>query len=178
MRRGAHGGSDRDAAVSLRFAAKVHRVAEGLPMPTIGDPVTMGMETVVCLSGPGAATVTGVDPEGATANFSLDGFAVRENGMLTAAGEMLGQARGTLADAGLSAGPGEVSSACQGDSGAGSEIGIQMTRTGPAPATVHGFTVHWRTGDKAGELYVPLAVVLCDGPTAAVERCDTGPLLH
>jgi hypothetical protein len=132
---------------------------------------------VVCLSAPGAATVVEVRARESSSNFAIQDFAVRPNPSLTGANQ-LGDVRGPLSAAGFDPSAHEVDMVCHSAAGAGYELGVQVARTGPGPATSRGFEVEWRSGGKTGTLFIPLAVLLCDAPTAFPKRCDTGALLH
>jgi hypothetical protein len=119
--------------------------AEGIPVPVENVPFTLGAETIVCLSGPGSVTVTGVRPVEGTSNFQVQAFGLRPSPSKD--GERLGDVKGTLGDAGLKATDTVVDAECDKPAGVGYDIGIQ------------------------------LAVLLCDDKSAAIERCDTTPLL-
>jgi hypothetical protein len=112
----------------------------------------------------------------ATSNFAVEAFAVRPNPSLEGA-EQLGEVRGSLSDAGFDSAAHEVDMACGDGDGAGYELGVQIARTGPGIATSQGFEVAWGSGEATGTLFIPLAVLLCDAPTAFAKRCDANTLL-
>jgi hypothetical protein len=163
-------------AVSLQLPGELYPAASGLPAPTENAPISVGAGTVVCLSGPGAAAVVDVRARDATSNFAIEGFAVRPNPSLKGQNQ-LGDIRGSLYDAGFDPTADEVDMACHSVDGAGYEVGVQLARTGPGVATSHGFEVVWRSGEQTGTLFIPLAVLLCDAPTAFAKRCDANALL-
>ena len=162
-------------SVRLQLPADVGPVRSGLPAPKQSAPITVGAGTVVCLDQPGTARVLQVSGEEASDNFAVQGFALRPNPSLRGENQ-LGEIRGTLADAGFRSGADEVDAVCDG-SGAGYELGVQLARTGPGPATSRAFLVRWVSDTSSGTLRIPLAVVLCDATTAFPARCDTEPLL-
>jgi hypothetical protein len=170
------GQQDRSGATTLRLPSGLQPAASGLPTPTENVPLSIGAGSVVCLSHPGAATVVDVRGREATSNFAVEAFAVRPNPSRQGA-DQLGEVRGTLSDAGFDPAAHEVDMACDDGDGAGFELGIQIARTAPGIATSQGFEVDWKSGEEAGTLFIPLAVLLCDSPTAFAKRCDANTLL-
>ena len=169
--------TDSPEEVVLQLPGEPGPAAAGVPLPAVDRPLSVGLDPVVCLSGPGSVTITGVRGRGATANLAVEDFAVRSNPSLT--GDLrLGEERVPLAEAGFDTSKHEVDVAC-GKGGTGYEVGVQVARTGPGIATTRGFYLDWSSGDRSGSLLVPLAVLLCDLPTALTKRCDTSRgLLH
>ena len=161
--------TDGDKSTSLTLPGELTPGTAGLPAPTTDAPISVGVGTVVCLSGPGVATIVAVRPVGATENFELEDFAVRPNPSLTG-GLQLGGEPGTLQDVGFEPGELQVDAVCD-DAGSGYEVAVQLARTGSGPGISHGFDIDWESGTKSGSLHIPLSVVLCDADTAQIPRC-------
>ena len=71
--------TDSPDEVVLQLPGKVGAAAAGIPLPSVNQPLSMGMDPVVCLSGPAKVTITGVRGRGATPNLAVEDFAVRPN---------------------------------------------------------------------------------------------------
>jgi hypothetical protein len=146
----------------------------GLPAPEENASISLGSAMVVCLNQPGTATVVRVRGDDTTDNFTVQQYSVRPNPAMT--GDlMLGDYRGPLAETGFKPGRRTVDAVCEPGTGSGYELGFQLARTGPGPASSSGFLVDWESATSSGTLRIPVAVVLCDGPTAFPARCDVGP---
>jgi hypothetical protein len=130
---------------------------------------------VVCLDRPGSVTIDAVRPQQPTGGFTVTDFAVRENPSLHSR-DQLGEAPGTLASVGFDDDR-TATLACDVGTGRGHELGVQVTKTGTGNATSRGFAVSWHSQERRGTLTVPLAVLLCQGPTANIPACDTSGLL-
>jgi hypothetical protein len=164
-------------AVSLRTHNQPNPSAAGLPTPTENAPLSIGAGSVVCLTSPGTATVVAVQPREGTSNFAVEAFGVRPNPSLQGA-DQLGEFPGVLSDVGFDPAAHQVDVACSDRQGAGYELGVQIARTGPGIATSRGFEVAWESGEETGTVFIPLAVLLCDAPTAFAKRCDASTLLR
>jgi hypothetical protein len=140
----------------------------GLPVPTVGAPISVGMALIVCLSRPGVATIVAVRPVEGTDNFEIQDFATRPNPSVVGE-DQLGEVRGTLEKAGFDPEAHQVDAVC--DDG-GYEVAAQLARTGPGPAFSYGFDLDWESGSNAGTVRIPLSVVLCDADKAWIPRCD------
>ena len=92
--------TDSPEEVVLELPGEPGAATAGVPPPAVDQPLSVGMDPVVCLSGPGSVTITGVRGRGATANLAVEDFAVRSNPSLT--GDLrLGEERVPLAEAGF-----------------------------------------------------------------------------
>jgi hypothetical protein len=131
---------------------------------------------VVCLDRPGSVTIDQVRPQSPTGGFTVTDFALRENPAWHSK-DQLAEARGQLPAVGFR-GARTANLACDDATGRGHELGVQITKTGQGNATSRGFMVAWHGKGRRGRLDVPLAVVLCQGPTADVAACDTSGLLR
>ncbi|QWC86228.1 hypothetical protein KLP28_05875 [Nocardioidaceae bacterium] len=52
-----------------------------------------------------------------------------------------------------------------------SEAVLEVRRTDDGPQTAAGFELRWEE-PEAGGFFIPLGMVLCDGPAASPPRCD------
>lgn len=153
-------------------AGNLTPAGSGLPAPKENTPISVGAGAVVCLNQPGTATVVQVRGDDATDNFTVQEYSLRPNPALTG-DYALGDYPGPLAETGFQTGQRTVDAVCEPDTGSGYELGVQLARTGPGPASSSGFLVDWKSDTSSGTVRIPLAVVLCDAHTAGPARCDT-----
>jgi hypothetical protein len=162
---------DNMSSTSLTVPAELAPVTVGLPAPQVDAPISLGAGTVICNADDGVVYIKDVMATDPTQNLTIDEFAVRPNPSLS--GETnLGGEPGELKQLGFTELSKAVNVACDPDSlGTGFELGIQVVRTGPGPARARGLEVAWASGGTSGVLHIPLSIVLCDNPTASIDRC-------
>lgn len=130
---------------------------------------------MVCSTGPGPVTVTGVRLVDATGGLRVDAFAVRPNPMSTG-GEGFGDARlpldqigGGFDPDGVQVVPGLCSLAeptptpSADPRGVPSELAVQVSKPGSVDASATGLAVEYTSDGETGELRLPWALTLCEG---------------
>ncbi|MFI5623497.1 hypothetical protein ACIA03_08535 [Nocardioides sp. NPDC051685] len=164
------GCSLRGDAVELTLPSGEQWVYTGIPLLEVDQPVTIGIDGVVCTDRPGTLEVTDVRAEDPSSNFRIEDYSLRPNAAVSG-GEALGTVYGDVETAQFQAGQTTVDRTCdEGDGGGGYEVAIQLTRTGPGRAYSRAFLLDWESDGAQGTLRVPYAVVLCDQTPA--NKCD------
>ena len=144
-------------------------VVEGVANVRAHHPVSIG-EMVVCVSSPGAVTITSVEPVHPVGRMRVQAFAVRPNPFLTKPrGTQLGDALGPLSASGFKHSH-RVDVVC-GTRPGWYELGLQLVKSSDEPASAAGWLVRYRSGDQEGKLTIPLGVVLCSQPSASAAGC-------
>ena len=145
------------------------QVVEGVPNVRPHRPVSIG-EMVVCVSSPGAVTITSVVPVHPVGRLRVQAFAVRPNPFLEKPrGTQLGDAPGPLSSAGFK--PSHRVDVVCGTRPGWYELGLQLVKSSDEPASAAGWLIRDRSGDQEGKLTIPLGVVLCSQPSASASGC-------
>lgn len=166
------------AAAAVLLLAACSSVPAGLRLPghvsdgagisqdsvPVGRPVTFG-SMVVCNAASSPTTVTSVGLRDVTGDLALQRFAVRPYAPDVA--EPIGVGTGSLTDAVPGVTPGPATVADCGAGMQGSELLVEVTRSGPADGCARGgLDVSWSNAEGAGTLVVPLALGVAAGSPA------------
>lgn len=128
-------------------------------------------EMVVCASGPGAVTITSVTPVNPVGGIRVKAFAVRRNpNDEHPPQDQLGDDRRPLSAVGFGHSH-AVNTVCGADPGAGYELGLELVKPSPAPASAAGWQIRYRSGDGAGTMTFPFGMVLCSRLRADAPEC-------
>jgi hypothetical protein len=129
-------------------------------------------EMLLCLTGPGRAVITDVRPVRPVGTVEVVAFAVRPNPLLRGA-QMLGSGRGTLQDNGFNTADRTVDTQCVSGSGAGYELGLELTVPPGTNAGTTGFQIDYKVDDHAANLTYPGGAILCSTPTVDDAKCKS-----
>ena len=138
-------------------------------LPT-GTEISYG-SIIVCLDRPGEIEVTDVAPLDPK-NIRVDEYGLRPSPYWRHK-PGLGDAVGDLRSVHFSSGH-TTTYVCNPKTGRASELGVVVQSEASGPASLSGFKITYRSGDRQGTLDYPLGIVLCTGkqdPNAATIRC-------
>ena len=148
----------------------INHIVEGLADVPAHRSVTIG-DILVCVSSPGAVTITSIAPVRPIGQMRVQAFAVRPNPSLnTPPGDLVANAKGSLSRAHFGSSR-RVDAVCGSRPGAGYELGLQLVKLDAEPAATAGWLIRYRSGGREGTLTVPLGVVLCSQPSADAPEC-------
>jgi hypothetical protein len=155
----------RDASPRLEFSSPVGGGGVGLPHVRAGEQWSIGMESTICLSRPGAVTITNVSPVKGTGVRVVD-FAVRPNQVWRPTpsrveGDFLGTRHQSLAWLGFTAT--RVDVACSKNPARGYELAIRVAKTTVQTAHSSGWLVSYAGGGHSGTFTMPFTLTLAPG---------------
>lgn len=127
-------------------------------------------EIFLCLSAPGRAVITDVQPVRPIGTVEVVAFAVRPNPVLSG-GVMLGSGAGTLQQNGFDTADRTVDTQCVTGTGRGYELGLELTVPPGMSAGTKQFQIDYAVGDHTASLLYPVGVVLCSAPTVKDASC-------
>ena len=138
----------------------------GLPLPQVDVAFTTGLATSFCVPG-------GTGPVRVTPHLPTEGFALSEFRIIDyEPPNLFGDARAPLSSRFASFQDRRIRPCSEGRS----EVALELRRTGSGPQTASGFEVSWDAPEPGG-LFIPVGMVLCDGP-ASLPRCDRPGVLR
>ena len=159
-----------EPTVQLQMPEPLNHIVEGLADVPAHRSVTIG-DILVCVSSPGAVTITSITPVRPIGQMRVQAFAVRPNPSLnTPPGDLVANAKGSLSRAHFGKSR-RVDAVCGSRPGAGYEVGLQLVKLDAEPAATAGWLIRYRSGGQEGTLTVPLGVVLCSQPSAEAPEC-------
>ena len=138
-----------------------HPVSDGVGNVAPGAPVVWG-SVLVCVSEPGTATITSVEPVDPVGGLTVDDFAVRPNPW-KAGVDAVGAAHSDLEHLGF--GTAKTVDVPCGSPEIGMELAIQASRPREENAASYGWKVTYSAQGDTGTFEIPVSVQLCgDGP--------------
>jgi hypothetical protein len=125
--------------------------------PSDGHVPLVVEDLTLCLDQPGTVTITGVRPTRSEGGLVIQAFAVRP----WVGGGFVGEP-GTLAAAGYHPeGPQRVSRTCRPDGDGGTQLAIQLERTGDRTASLDGITVEYLSDGYPHTVDLAAQAALC-----------------
>ena len=159
-----------EESASLVWAGAGHDTSGfgvGIPIPKADQPVSVG-SIVLCRTG------NGPDPTITNVAFVEDGNSVKVPEFASrtrSQGEMmLGSVLGGLKEAGFSDPSNSVTTACGGEGGSVTELGITAQSSARAKAIAKTLRVTYTSGTRSAATDIPLSLVLCVSK-ASTEPC-------
>ena len=164
------GGGGAGGALSFAGGHPPPLTADGLASVHPHSPVVWG-SMMLCLSRPGRAVITAVEPMRSVGGLKVEAFAVRPDPFAHDEAAV-GDARGTLHSVGFGHDRTVYVQCSSSRSDALQELAVQASRPGRRDAASHAWRVTYTWRGQTGTLVYPMAVRICGEMRTAAAPCQ------
>lgn len=156
---------------NLTTLGVVSQVTDVEPRVTAGYPLVFG-SMMVCLRQPGSVEVRSIEPLLPMGGVTIRAFGLRPNPLWTGAGPSVIARSGFLKSSGFTRNH-QVTLTCDSSTGRSDELGIELSKSTSAMASLRGFLIHYVSEGTAGTLRFPYHIVLCTAPRVENAQCQS-----